>query len=465
MIALVVVIPLISAILCSVLPKRFVWFWTFFTVLIVFVHSIYITFKVYNYGIISYYMGGWLAPYGIELRADLFSCIFLILISSITTITIPYAFFTIKKQIQKKKAPAFYACFLLCFASLLGLVLSHDIFNIYVFLELSSLTACSLIAMGNKEKDSVNSAFEYLIIGTSAATFYLLGIGLIYMMTGTLNMFDVYNKLTSLQGNKVVNLGIVFILIGLITKTATFPFHQWMVNSYNSSPCYVTIFFSATTTKIALYLIIRFIYSVIGSNPILNNINSVLQILSMCAIIFGAVFALREKDFAKMLAFSSVSQIGYIILGISLNSHTAFITATAHLLFHSIAKPGLFMISNLQHSRNFMLPMLVIFGGSIVGFPITAGFVSKWYLINITSLSHNFLPILAIAIGSTMSLFYIFRNVDLFLENQENNTLNRILLLPPIILASMVILLGIYSTPLFNFISIAIGQLSQQHSL
>ena len=447
---LIIIIPLISGLFCSVIPNRKIaWLFTFLTSAGVLAISIYHFFLVYNYGSISYYLGGWKPPYGIEFKIDLLSSIFLVLISAITFITMPFAFFSVEQEIPKNKINSFYSCVLLCLVGLLGMLISHDVFNIYVFLELSSLTSYSLIAMGRNSR-APNAAFEYLIIGTIGATFYLFGIGLIYMMTGTLNISNLNSKLLLLQDNQVITLGIIFIFIGLGLKAALFPFHKWLVNTYSTAPSYISTLFSATTTKVAIYLMIRFTFSVFNNNI---HITSVLQITSLFAIIAGSIFALRAKEIFSILPYSSISQIGYIIFGISLNSKLAITASILHLIFHSITKPIFFMLTQFENNKLIMV-MLSVASFSLIGIPITAGFISKWYLIISAAQSSSFLSISIIAIGSVMTFFYLWNIGERIQFNKQQ--LNKIALLSPLILTILILIFGIYSKPLFDMLNLAI---------
>ncbi len=404
----------------------------------------------YHHHDIHYYLGGWNPPYGIEFKADLLSAVFTTLISVVTVISMPFAFSTVQSEIPKNKISTFYTCFLLCFTGTLGITISNDIFNIYVFLELFAISAYSLLSMGCKH--SANAAFEYLIIGTIASTFYLLGIGLLYMMTGTLNISDMQSKLLALSDNRVVILGAILIFTGLIIKSALFPLHRWLIDAYTYSPSYITVFCSGVATKVSTYLIIRFIYSVFNTNIPIHNI---LYPLSLCAIISGSLLALRQTNIRKALSYSSISQIGYIMLAISLNSSIALTTAILHIIFHSLTKPGLFCLTQLNKQNPLTMIMLGILSASLIGIPLTGAFVSKWYLVTSTAALGNYFTVAIITLGSLLTFFYtwgIIENIKWSPATSQSHSM----IISPIVFTALIVALGFYSTPLYQIINLAV---------
>lgn len=451
MFPLIIILPLIFGVLCSVISYgRLVWSLTLIVSVFVLISSVYCAVYVYEHGSIVYHMGGWPPPYGIEFRIDLFSSIFLVLISAIATATMPYALVSIELQIPKKKVASFYTCFLLCFAALLGMVSSNDIFNIYVFLELSSLASYSLIGMGKGR--AAHSAFEYLIAGTVGATFYLFGVGLLYMITGTLNISDLQIKLVELKDSKVITLGMISIFTGLSVKAALFPFYKWMIGAYSNAPCYISVFFSAVVTKTAIYLMIRLLFSVFKDCIGFLAISDMLHVLSLCAIVIGALFALRETNIMRVLTYSSVSQIGYIMLSVSLNSPEALTGGVMHLIFHSIAKSSLFMLTQLKKTK-FSMGALIILSCSMIGVPVTAGFVSKWYIMSAVIKSANIFSILAMMCGSVMTFLYMWRSVvEIPWQGRETN---KIMLISPCFLIAGLLVLGVCGHLLFDVVHTA----------
>ncbi|MCK5887404.1 MAG: monovalent cation/H+ antiporter subunit D family protein, partial [Alcanivorax sp.] len=212
-------------------------------------------------GVISYELGGWAPPWGIEYRIDAVNAIVAMIVAGIAAITLPYALLSAEKEIPEHQLPLFYSAFLLCFAGLLGITQTGDIFNLFVFLEISSLSSYALISLGQK-RQALTSAYQYLIMGTLGATFFLIGVGLIYSQTGTLNMMDLAARLPEVSSLKTVHTGFAFIMIGFALKLALFPLHLWLPNAYTYAPTVITVFLAATATKVALYVILRVLFTV-----------------------------------------------------------------------------------------------------------------------------------------------------------------------------------------------------------
>jgi multicomponent Na+:H+ antiporter subunit D len=186
--------------------------------------------RVYNEGVISYHLGNWAPPIGIEYRMDMMNAFVLTVLTFISLISLVYARTSINNEIASHKQPVFYALYMLFTVGLFGMTATGDLFNIYVFLEITSLSGYALIAAG-KKRYSLASSFNYLIIGTIGATFIVIGIGYIYVMTGTLNIVDAAIRLKELQGTTAVLAAYSFMLAGLLIKMAVFPLHFWLPDS------------------------------------------------------------------------------------------------------------------------------------------------------------------------------------------------------------------------------------------
>ncbi|MEM8844585.1 MAG: proton-conducting transporter membrane subunit, partial [Pseudomonadota bacterium] len=282
-----VIIPLIAAPLCSLLPKGKIS-WLFATVIsgFTFLVSIFLVIQTHHLGVISYELGGWEPPWGIEYRVDVLSSFVLIIVSSISFVTLLASRALVETEIPAEKHALFYTAFLLCMAGLLGIVSTGDAFNVFVFLEISSLSAYSLIAMGDNRK-ALTAAYEYLIMGTIGATFILIGIGLLYMQTGTLNMMDLRHLLPQVDGFRSVHAAFAFFTVGICLKLALYPLHYWLPNAYSHAPSVVSIFLAATATKVALYLMYRVFYTIFGFEFSFNvlHLGMILLPLSIIAIV------------------------------------------------------------------------------------------------------------------------------------------------------------------------------------
>jgi multicomponent Na+:H+ antiporter subunit D len=229
--------------LCLILHRsQLAWIFSLLVSGLTFIISILLLQQVMTTGLISYELGGWDAPWGIEYRIDKLNAFLLLIISGISTVVLITAQSSISTEISKDKQTYFYVLYLLSLTGMLGIVATGDAFNVFVFLEISSLSAYALIAMGNK-RQALWASYQYLIMGTIGATFILIGIGLLYQMTGTLNMQDLSHRLVGVEQSRTVFVAFAFVMVGVCLKLAMFPLHLWLPNAYAYAPSIVTAFF------------------------------------------------------------------------------------------------------------------------------------------------------------------------------------------------------------------------------
>lgn len=397
--ALQVVVPLLAAPICAVLPRAsLAWGWALIVSWLMPVVSGAILMRVLEVGPISYWLGSWEPPWGIEYRIDAANAFLLLLVSVVGAVVMPYARASLAREIPADRQAWYYTMYLLCLAGLLGMAATGDAFNVFVFMEIASLSSYVLIALG-RDRRALLAAYQYLIVGTIGATFYVIGIGFLYVMTGTLNIADLAERLPEVESQRPVIVGLAFIAVGLSLKLALFPLHFWLPGAYAYAPSVATAFLAASATKVAVYLLLRFFFSVFsGSFPLAGlTIPAIWIVLSLAAIVLASVTAIYENNVKRMLALSSVAQIGYITLGIGLNSETGLTASIVHLFNHALMKGGLFLlvggvayytgavtierVAGLARRMPVTFAGLVIAGLSMVGVPGTVGFVSKWYLV------------------------------------------------------------------------------------
>ncbi|MCG8489212.1 MAG: monovalent cation/H+ antiporter subunit D family protein [Chromatiales bacterium] len=426
---LLVIVPLIAAPLVAVLPRgRLPWAVSFAVSVVCAVFAGIQLWSVLNGGVISYELGGWAPPWGIEYRIDAVNAFVALIVAVIAALTLPYALHSTEREIPDEKIPTFYSALLLCLTGLLGITQTGDIFNVFVFLEISSLSSYALISLG-KQRQAFTASYQYLIMGTIGATFYLIGVGLLYSQTGTLNMQDMANILPSvLQLNTIVT-GFTFIMVGIALKLALFPLHLWLPNAYTYAPSVVTVFLAATATKVAVYVMLRILFTVFPQTfTIATPADELFIVAGMAGVIIASFYAIYQKNIKRLLAYSSVAQIGYMVLGIGFATATGLMATLIHLFNHALMKGALFMaigaiiyridscrldqIHGLGRAMPWTFGAIVIGGLSLVGVPGTAGFISKWYLVTAALEQSAWLPVAVILIGSLLAVVYVGRLIE-----------------------------------------------------
>ncbi|MGH6949142.1 MAG: monovalent cation/H+ antiporter subunit D family protein [Kiloniellales bacterium] len=428
--ALQVVLPLLAAPLCALLRRgTLAWALAFIVALsLPFVASALLI-EVLANGPISYELGSWPPPYGIEYRVDVVNAFLLILVSGMGAVTLFYARESVAAEVPEPQQPWFYTMFMLSLAGLLGMAITGDVFNVFVFMEISSLSSYVLIALG-RDRRALLAAYQYLIMGTIGATFFVIGIGFLYTMTGTLNMVDMASRIATMGSNSAILAGLAFLTVGISLKLALFPLHLWLPNAYAYAPSVATAFISATATKVAIYLLLRFVFSIFGVSLPIDELPlpEVLLAFSVVAIFATSIVAIFQDDVKRMLAYSSVAQIGYITLGIALANQTGLTGGIVHLFNHAVMKGALFLLiggvalrlgsvkladlAGLGRRMPLTMAGVVIGGLSLLGTPLTVGFVSKWYLVlGAIELGYWWLVALIVA-GSLLALVYMGRIVE-----------------------------------------------------
>ena len=428
--ALQVVVPLIAAALCLILSRPpAAWLITFVASAVAMLVSFLMLQEVLQSGVIDYTFGGWAAPFGIAYRVDLVNAYVLVIVSTISTVVSVFARLSVASEIEAHNQGFFYTAWLLCLTGLLGIAITGDAFNLFVFLEISSLSSYVLIAMG-ADRRALTAAFQYLIMGTIGATFILIGVGLLYALTGTLNMLDLAQRLPEVANSRTARTGFAFLTVGLGLKIALFPLHLWLPNAYAFAPSAVSAFLAATATKVAVYVLLRFVFSVFGVEFALGAMPLAigLAVLGSIAVLSASTVAIFQQNLKRMLAYSSVAQVGYLALGVSLATPTGLTATLLHLFNHALMKGALFValgciawrigssrlqdFAGLGYRMPWTMGVFMIGGLSLIGIPLTAGFISKWYLV-LAALEKGWWPVIVVIIaGSLLAIIYIWRVVE-----------------------------------------------------
>ncbi|MGE4651781.1 MAG: monovalent cation/H+ antiporter subunit D family protein [Myxococcota bacterium] len=398
--------------------------------------------RVLAQGVISYHMGGWPPPLGIEYRIDVLNAYVLVIVSGIASVVLPFGIEGAALRIPRERHYLFYTAFLLGLTGLLGITITGDAFNIFVFLEISSLASYTLISLG-RDRRALTAAFSYLVMGTVGGTFILIGVGLMYQMTGTLNLQDLAERLPPVLETRTVGMAFAFLVIGTSIKLAVFPLHQWLPNAYSFAPAVVSAFLSATATKVAYYVLVRLIFTVFGAVFVFEvmQLQLLLVPLSLAAMFVGSIAAIYQTHLKRLLAYSSVAQIGYMTLGLGLANQSGLTGGLVHLFNHALMKGGLFLvaacvvyrvgseyISDLRGlGRRMPLTMaaFVVGGLGLIGVPGTVGFVSKWYLV-VGALEREWYGVaFLILLSSLLAAVYVWRVVEVMYFQEAGDSAPR----------------------------------------
>lgn len=475
--ALVVVTPLLMALATAVFGRGGrAWALAALTTTALLGMVAWLAGEVLLRGVVSYTFGAWEpvelsgvvgpVPIGIEYRIDALNALVLLVVAVISAAVTPFARLTVAREVPADRHHLFYATYLLCIAGLIGITITGDAFNLYVLLEISSLTTYALVAMGKgSDRRALTASFNYLTMGTVGASFILVGIGYLFMATGTLNMVDMSRQLAAVGPTATVTTAFGMILVGLTMKMALFPLHQWLPNAYTYAPTAVTAFLASTATKVGIYVALRFFFTIFGATFSLENFAAdVMTVLACLAILHGSLMAIQQTDVKRLLAFSSVAQIGYMVLGIGLHTQTGLTGSLLHLVNHALVKGALFMaagavayrtgLRDLSGLRGLWRTMpatafvLTVAAMGLVGVPLTGGFISKWYLVSGALELGQWHVAAVVLIGSLLAVVYALRLLEPMIFDAPVETVGEAppsLILPAGLLALGSVVFGVAS--------------------
>ncbi|MEM8878535.1 MAG: monovalent cation/H+ antiporter subunit D family protein [Pseudomonadota bacterium] len=428
--ALIVAVPLLASVFTTMFQRGHVAWWI--TTLSIFslpVMAWLMTVEVLTNGTISYAMGGWEPPIGIEYRIDAANALVILIVSAVAAVIMPYARASVTAEMASDQHAWFYTMYLLCVSGLIGIAATGDAFNAFVFLEISSLSTYTMIALGQSRR-SLLAAYQYLIVGTIGATFYVIGVGLLYIVTGTLNFNDMAQRLPEAGYENAILAALAFITVGLGLKIALFPLHVWLPNAYAKAPSVATALLAATATKVAIYLLMRVFFSIYGTSIIFEQLPvlELMLILSITAMFAGSIVAVFENNAKRLMAYSSVAQVGYMTLGIAMASVLGLSGSLIHLANHAFMKGAAFLVLGAVAYRlgsvkisdmggiGRVMPIsmgcFVIAGLSLIGVPGTVGFISKYYLVLATFEKGWWWLAFLIVLSSLIAVLYVGRVVE-----------------------------------------------------
>jgi len=428
---LLVIVPLLSAFFISAagwLNRRLCFPIAVAALSVAVFSSVGLLLRVLNENVVLYKLGGWSPPWGIVYSVDYLNGLVLVVVSVVALLNLVATQRSVEQEFSEKIG-AFYTLYILFVTGLLGIVVTGDAFNLYVLLEIASLTGYGLIAMG--EARAPLATLNYLYMGTIGASFYLLGIGYLYIVTGSLNMADISAILPSLYHSRTVLAAFIICMVGVWLKMAFFPLHAWLPNAYTYAPSAASSLIAPLMTKVMIYVMIRLMLTVFTPEFVFGTLtlsNSVVW-LAVIAIVMGAVLALAQRNLKKMLAYIIVAEVGYMVGGAWLGNRAGMTGAILHIANDALMTLCVFLVvgnivykikgyafddlKGLFRKMPFTMGAFVVGALSIIGVPPTCGFFSKWYLIlgSIQAGHYGFMA--ALLFSSLVNVILFFRVIEI----------------------------------------------------
>lgn len=485
--ALVVLAPILGAVLTPVVSLRsrhVACWWALGVMSVTSFAAIMLIVRVAEEGPFSYLPGGWAAPYGIELRFDEFSAaIGVICLVGWLAVLFSLRYTEWLREMPPQRVPYYYTLLLLNLGGMIGFTVTGDLFNLFVFLEILSLSGYALVAVSG-EHIAEMAAFKYLLMGAISSVLVLFSVGLLYGITGSLNMADVTTRLGSLSGSAApAALALGMLTVGLMVKAALFPLHIWLPDAHAIAPSPISAVLSGLVVKMGIIGMLR-VYQIYYGSRVLDTsvLDQVLVWLGAISILMGAFFAIFQDDIKLMLAYSTISNIGYIVMGLGLATNYSMIGASVHVFNHALIKATLFFaagaliyrtgyrtLSDLRGiGRSMPLTTLALSIGaiSIVGIPPTAGFLCKWYIaLGALEADQPFFGFTLI-FGALFIFIYYIRMVNAFYfqpaihaEMLEVKEAPLSMLLPTLLLAALCLVMGLLGRIPLVFIEPAVARL------
>ncbi|MCU4754170.1 proton-conducting transporter membrane subunit [Halobacteria archaeon AArc-curdl1] len=432
--ALLVVVPILLATVPIALGLRYDrtgWSVTLATTVGLFAGTVYLATVVYGGSgtnqevAVIHELGGFTAPMGIELVADTLSTMIALLVTGTALGVLAFT------RVGGPRGNTFYSGYLLLVGGLLGLTMTGDVFNMFVFLEIVGLGSYALISSGRGPEAAV-AALKYLIIGTVGASIYLIGVGFLFMATGSLNMLDLAATVPTLEGQnlQLARAAFAFIFVGFAIKVAQWPLHSWQPDAYQHAPDGVTPLIAALVSTVSAYALARLLFTVFGAEFIASTpyASEIIVTVGAVSVVAGSTLAVIQTDVKRMLAYSSVSQFGLIVAAYGLLTETALVGALIHLIGHGLMKAGLFIAvgiiaigygartvdayAGLAGERPFVAGSMAVLLIALVGIPPSIGFIGKWYIAVGAIEAQSWLVAGVIFLSTMLTLAYVARLLE-----------------------------------------------------
>lgn len=423
-------------------------------------------------GDFHYWLGGWAPPVGIEFVIDPLNGLVLVVVSFIAFWTLIHSSRFVERDFNEKQGH-FYTLFLLLVAALLGMTATGDAFNLYVMVEISALTTYALIAMAGGR--AYVATFNYIMMGTIGACLYLLGVGYLYIKTGSLNMADLHAILPAVQESPTITVAFILMLVGVFVKMALFPLGGWLPNAYSHAPPSVSALIAPLMTKVSVYIMLRLMLSIFSANYVFNVLpyKELIVWVAVVAILAGAFFALAQQTLRKMLAYIIIAEVGYMVGGAWLGNELGLTGAIFHILSDALVTSLVFLavaniiyktrhqdfgsLKDLFSKMPYTMGLFVFAAISLIGVPPTSSFFSKFYLLSAAYEAEAWAFMFALIFSSLINAVLFFRIIEIafFSDGEHHQAGNRdevpfSMLLPTGVIACAVLGLGLFSGGVIN---------------
>lgn len=395
----IILIMFITAFIMPLIKKTKIVKWiSLASMTIVMVLAVINLIFVIKNGEYMYRIGHFNAPYGIEFQIGIIEAMMGLLFTFVALMIIWYSAYSIEKEIKESKVGLYYLLINILIGSLLGVIYSNDLFNCFVFIEVGTLASCGTIIVKDK-KENIKATLKYLIMSCLGSGLVLMGIAYLYSMTGHLNISYIHEELIKSYLNypDAVLISIVLFIIGLGVKSAMFPLHNWLPDAHSNAPSSSSAILSSLVLKAFVLLLIKILYRLYGMEILQHySVLNIVLILGSLGMIMGSVFAIFQKNIKRVIAYSTVAQMGYIFLGIGIGTELGVSIAIFHIIGHALTKSALFLLvgamieqtghKTLEHLKGIgremplTLGLFSIAALSMIGIPVLPGFISKWYL-------------------------------------------------------------------------------------
>ena len=439
------------------------------------ISGIYLLKNVYSEGILSTQIGSWTAPFGITFVSDTLSAVMVVLTGLISLAVSIYSITAIDNE---RKSYGYYPIYNILIMGVCGAFLTGDIFNLFVWFEVILISSFVLLTLGG-QKPQIESSIKYVTLNLISSTLFLTAVGLIYGLTGTLNMADLAVQLKSIENTGIVTAISILFLVSFGIKSAIFPLFFWLPSSYHTPPVAVSSFFAGLLTKVGVYALIRIFTLIFVADTFLTH--NLLLIIAGFTMLIGVLGAAAQNDFRRILSFHIISQIGYMVMGLALFSPLALAGSVFYIIHHIIVKANLFLVSGvvgrlkgtfslkslggIYSTYPILAALFLIPALSLAGIPPLSGFWAKLTIIKSGLEKEEFI---IVAVALFVGLLTLFSMTKIWAEvfwkegnvNDNNDNEDKInifsdssilpMIIPIIMLAFITLFIGLYPEPVIS---------------